>query len=66
MTDAIEIEDYSKRTVFVRLVDTKQMKKWNKIIKQIGGTAVNSESEPGWLLTKTKVAELEDAIDRVG
>lgn len=66
MSKAISIFDYSKKTVLIRIVDKAQRKKWEKILIDLGANSVGTDGDPGWLLSKSKIDELDDIINECG
>lgn len=66
MTEAIDVESYSKKSLLVLLVDDTQYDKWDKLLCKIGATRNNSDNSPGWILPKTKIEDLENLISEHG
>jgi hypothetical protein len=65
-TEAVELHPYSKKQAFVRLLDTAQRSKWHKILGEIGAVSVDSDRDPGWLLSKDRIDLFEEAVERYG
>lgn len=56
MSRVVEAVDYNKRNYLLRLNDITQRNKWHDKIVGIGGSWVSSDSSPGWLLPRDKIA----------
>lgn len=65
-TYAIDIDSFSKKKLLVTLIDQDQYDKWNSLLTKIGGIPNNSDNQPGWLVPKTEIEELERIIEKHG
>jgi len=66
MTSTIKIEPFSKKKVLLRLEDPTQKSRWDKVLGKIGATWIDSDRDPGWLLSKNDVEIFEEVVDKYG
>ncbi len=60
----VVIAPYSKKNIFLRLIDNESFDKWDKIFVKIGACRNNSNDDPGWIISKDKSDLVEDSIYR--
>jgi hypothetical protein len=66
MSSVIEIEDYSKKNILVRLLDIDQFDKWDRLLSKVNANWNKSSQDPGWIVKKDMIDLLEHIIDDHG
>lgn len=60
----IQIVSFSKKNILLRLIDSDNYHKWDRIFCKMGACRNNSNEDPGWIISKDKLDDIEDVIFR--
>lgn len=58
------IAPYTKKNIFLRLINNDAFNKWDKIFIKLGACRNNSNDDAGWIISKDKQDLVEDALYR--